>query len=124
PEGYLWFATWEGVVRYNGHRFDLLDEAYIASLPERGVSELALDRQGRLLVGLARGGLLRREGNGWRTLNLPGDAAGAAVYALADDASGVLVGSAGHGLLRLQEGADLIAQPAGLELGIVYAIGV
>lgn len=124
PEGYLWFATWEGVVRYNGHRFDLLDEAYIASLPERGVSELALDKQGRLLVGLARGGLLRREGNGWRTLNLPADAAGAAVYALAEDAGGVLVGSAGHGLLRLQQGSERIAQPAGLDQGIVYAIGV
>ena len=23
PEGYLWFGTWEGAVRYNGHRFDV-----------------------------------------------------------------------------------------------------
>src|SRR5687767_10732287 len=32
PDGYLWFATWEGLARYNGLEFRIFDRGSVAEL--------------------------------------------------------------------------------------------
>lgn len=102
-EGYLWFATWEGAVRYNGQRFDVFDETVIPGLPDRGVTELDVDSRNRLLMGTARGGLARREPDGWQIVSTDlGDGA-PSIYSFLDTGSERLIGTAGDGLLVLSD---------------------
>jgi ligand-binding sensor domain-containing protein len=63
PGGYLWFATWEGVVRYNGIEFRAFDRSNVAALADNGVRALLVTRDGTLVMGTSRGGVtLRRDG--------------------------------------------------------------
>lgn len=40
PDGFLWLATWEGLVRYDGHDFQLYRRADIPGLLDDGVLAL------------------------------------------------------------------------------------
>jgi diguanylate cyclase (GGDEF)-like protein len=63
PDGYVWFATWEGVVRYNGRDFTAFDRAAIPGLPDSGLRALHLAADGSLFAGGSRGAIARyREG--------------------------------------------------------------
>ena len=69
PEGYLWFATWEGLVRYNGQAFTQFDRRHIPALKDGALRALHVDAEGRLVVGGARGSLVRQDGDGrWDAL--------------------------------------------------------
>lgn len=67
PEGHLWFATWEGVARYNGLDFELYDRSTTPGLLDNGIGALYVDRDGALWVTDSRGNVLRRTLDGrWR----------------------------------------------------------
>ncbi|WP_057633529.1 ligand-binding sensor domain-containing diguanylate cyclase [Stenotrophomonas humi] len=65
PDGYLWFASWEGVVRYNGIDFRLFDQHAVPELRDSGVQVLRLARDGSLLLGTAGGGVVRYRAGRW-----------------------------------------------------------
>ncbi len=65
PDGYLWFASWEGVVRYNGIDFRLFDQHAVPELRDSGVLVLRLARDGSLLLGTAGGGVVRYRAGRW-----------------------------------------------------------
>ncbi|MDP5291635.1 two-component regulator propeller domain-containing protein [Oceanimonas sp. CHS3-5] len=65
PEGYLWFATWEGVSRYNGRGFHTFVRGEQTGLPDSGIRGLTLDGDGLLVAG-ARGGFSRYQHPGWQ----------------------------------------------------------
>ncbi|WP_413283057.1 two-component regulator propeller domain-containing protein [Vibrio sp. MA40-2] len=64
-DGYLWFATWEGVVRYNGLEFTLFDRRPDTHMLDSGTRALVSDADNRLWVGGARGSLVVRQGKLW-----------------------------------------------------------
>ncbi|MFW5927056.1 MAG: ligand-binding sensor domain-containing protein, partial [Wenzhouxiangella sp.] len=66
PDGYLWFATWEGVVRFNGHRFRIFDRSPETGLPDSGILSLSVGPNGRLLMAGARGGVVETDGRHWQ----------------------------------------------------------
>jgi diguanylate cyclase (GGDEF)-like protein len=68
PEGYLWFATWEGAVRYSGREFTLYDRLKIGVLPDSGLRSLYPLGDGRLLFAGARGGLAIYAKGHWEAL--------------------------------------------------------
>ncbi|WP_181918309.1 MULTISPECIES: diguanylate cyclase [unclassified Wenzhouxiangella] len=68
PDGYLWFATWEGIARFNGHRFRIFQRGPTTGLPDAGSLSLSVDDQGRLLAAGARGGLSVADGPRWQPL--------------------------------------------------------
>ncbi|EGM79525.1 diguanylate cyclase (GGDEF) domain-containing protein [Rheinheimera sp. A13L] len=99
PDGYLWFATWEGVARYNGREFKVFGREQQTGLPDSGIRALHLDPKGRLLVGGSRGGLALLQDQQWR----PVDAVSSLVNEVRGDAKGQLwVGTEGGGLFCLQ----------------------
>ena len=64
PDDYLWFGTWEGVVRYNGREFAVLDRASKAGLLDNAIGALYRDPSGELWIGDSRGNVGHRESDG------------------------------------------------------------
>jgi len=103
PDGHLWFATWEGLVRYNGLEFSVIDRSTRPGLPDNGVGALYVDRDGALWLSDSRGNLGRYSAAGaWRFWSRGPDWPKALVHAMAMDAEGRMwLLFEGHGLGRL-----------------------
>ncbi|MGF1756543.1 diguanylate cyclase [Photobacterium sagamiensis] len=67
-DGYLWFATWEGIARFNGREFKIFTRGPESALIDSGVQALYADPDGGLLAGGARGGLIYRKPYNWQPL--------------------------------------------------------
>lgn len=57
-DGVLWIGSTEGLIRYDGRRFELYDNRRVPALGTNEVQALAEDGRGGLLVGMAGGQLL------------------------------------------------------------------
>jgi ligand-binding sensor domain-containing protein/signal transduction histidine kinase len=56
-DGYLWFGTLNGLVRFDGIRFTILDESNTPELHSSRIVTLFEDSQGRLWIGTETGGI-------------------------------------------------------------------
>ncbi|WP_116105239.1 two-component regulator propeller domain-containing protein [Lewinella sp. IMCC34191] len=56
-EGFMWFATWNGLCRYDGYDFETFrSQSDVASgLPDNGVHALMEDPNGRIWIGTSKG---------------------------------------------------------------------
>jgi diguanylate cyclase (GGDEF)-like protein len=98
-DGYLWVATWEGLVRYNGREFTAFDRRHVRGWPDDGVRALHVAPDGSLWVGTARGGLAQRVGEGWY---FPAPARGL-VTAIESDAHGrIWIATESNGIERIE----------------------
>jgi ligand-binding sensor domain-containing protein/tRNA A-37 threonylcarbamoyl transferase component Bud32 len=102
-DGYLWFGTQEGLVRFDGVRFTVFDKRNTPALVNHFVLALHEDPQGNLWIGVRGGGLVRLRDGAFTLLRdgLPTFAV-RAIYG--DRAGNVWVGTSGGGLLRLRDG--------------------
>ncbi len=57
PDGYLWLATAEGLVRFDGVRFTTFDSFNTPAIESNNVQALLVDRAGSLWIGTHAGGL-------------------------------------------------------------------
>jgi len=57
--GYLWLATEEGVVRFDGVRFEVLDKKNTKELSVNSIYAICEDRRGNIWIGTYGGGLIR-----------------------------------------------------------------
>jgi diguanylate cyclase (GGDEF)-like protein len=113
-DGYLWLGTQEGLARFDGVRFVVLDKSNTKALRANRVLSLCEDRKGDLWIGTEGGGLTRMRQGGfatWREADgLPNDR----VSALAEDSSGVLWVGTDRGLARASGDGFVAAGLAGL----------
>lgn len=122
PDGYLWVATAGGLMRFDGVRFQEFSLVSLKGVPNRVVRALALDRHGRLWLGMDRGPVVCVEPGSARvfTSGLPD----ARATAMAEDAQGAIwVAYADGGLARLKDGqAKLFGAADGLPLGAICSL--
>src|SRR6185436_19355140 len=70
PDGYLWLATYEGLVRFNGEEFFILDRTSSRGMLSNAVRMLA--RAGDTIWLGTNDGLMRYRGGRFETVALPG----------------------------------------------------
>ena len=104
PDGYMWVATQEGLARFDGVRFVVLDKTNTPELACKFISALAVGPDGALWVGTACGLNRMQNGRFSAIQGEPGffDAGVTALYAEGDGT--VWIGTGGAGLGRLRNG--------------------
>ena len=122
--GELWVGTQEGLVRFDGHRFESFEEIAGEPLPGPHVLALVVDRSGALWIGTDAGLVRWRPGAPvarWTEREgLPANA----VYSVAAGARGELWVGTQSGLARVRgERAETVV-PAGEALETIYSLFV
>jgi ligand-binding sensor domain-containing protein/signal transduction histidine kinase/CheY-like chemotaxis protein/HPt (histidine-containing phosphotransfer) domain-containing protein len=123
PDGYLWLATQEGLVRFDGVRFQIFLAGNATGLASNSIFRLVAAADGTLWIGTDGGGLGRLRDGKFTSLTqrdgLPQDHVESL---LADGEGGLWIGTA-RGLARLRRDGSLVAVPvAGLPGSPVSAL--
>jgi signal transduction histidine kinase/ligand-binding sensor domain-containing protein/DNA-binding response OmpR family regulator len=101
-DGYIWFGTQEGLVRFDGTRLTLFDHSRQGLLPHNFVTALVEDREGVLWIGTSGGGVSRYANGRFATIAAPN---ARFITALAHTPDGSLwIGTREDGLVRLHNG--------------------
>lgn len=111
PDGYVWFGTFNGLVRFNGTRFRVVTPDTTPGLPGAGIVNLHLDRRGRLWVS-TYGGLVVREGERWRSPSAEGGWNRDFVRTFAESESGEVLITSFNGRVFASSGLGLVELPA------------
>ncbi len=110
-DGYLWFGTFKGLVRYNGDQFTVLNPDNTPELPSAGIVNLHLDKRDRLWVSTYQG-LVLREGPQWRPLRQPDGSPLGMVRTFSERANGDVLVTTFDGKVYESSGADLAELPS------------
>ncbi len=103
-DGYIWFGTELGLVRFDGLRFEVFDKNNTPGLEDNLVLALLEDRSGRLWIGTATGGVACYEKHRFKTIDDKNGLLASAVRALAEDTSGDIWIGTNAGLVRSHNG--------------------
>jgi len=124
PEGYLWFATWEGVVRYNGQEFRAFGRNNVPALKDSGIRAVHVGPSGALVVATSRGGVSVLRGEKWTTYTVDDGLSQNETFAALEDRSGrIWVASENRGVTRLDGSrATVFNAGNGLPSDIGYAL--
>jgi PAS domain S-box-containing protein len=100
PDGYLWFGTFNGLVRFDGVKFTVFDRSNTPDLPSPGIVNLYLDRSDRLWVSTLLGTAYVKDGH-WRVFNQQDGWTGDYVWRFAETSSGdIYLTTFDHKILR------------------------
>lgn len=106
PDGYIWLATEEGLVRFDGVRFTVFHQDNTPGLRSHHIEALIAGRDGSLWIGTLGGGLARFKDGTITPYGAPEGLGSDVVLALHEDRGGDLwVGTQGGGLAQFHAGA-------------------
>ncbi|HEX2077994.1 MAG TPA: two-component regulator propeller domain-containing protein [Longimicrobium sp.] len=115
PDGYLWLASYEGIVRFDGVAFRVFNESDIPGMDRASFWRVVVDSAGALWGASEYGGLVRHAGGRWTVFRTRDGLKSDKVTALLPDTGGVLwVGTRG-GVSRVRNGRiEPLPAPAGM----------
>lgn len=124
-DGYLWLATWEGLVRYNGQDFVLYGPQNVDAFTDQGIRAISARSPETLVVATSRGGvMLLRDGQWTRVGVAEGLAQDETMRAELDDAGRLWVAHESKGLVRIDPdgSATHFGKPEGLPSEQMFAL--
>lgn len=124
PDGQLWLATWEGLVRHTGQGFTTIDRGSRPGLLDNGLGALHVDARGNLWLGDSRGNVMRRDPQGnWTAHPAEPPSPGVLVQAIRSDGEGgvwLLYEGKGLGRLDAEGRFHFVPPPDGVTLALSY----
>jgi ligand-binding sensor domain-containing protein/ActR/RegA family two-component response regulator len=102
-DGYLWFATMEGLVRFNGLTFEIFDQRNTPALRSARIRALYEARDGALWIATVGGGVVRRQNGRFTVLTKENGLADDSVISIVETSDGLWIGTA-NGLNRYRDG--------------------
>lgn len=104
-DGYIWFGTQDGLVRFDGVEFDIFDTNTVPSFRSNNIRTLLNDRNGALWIGTNDAGLLKYREGKFLTVSEDTLLVNARVSALVESQEGHLwIGTSEKGVYRLAKG--------------------
>ncbi len=123
PDGYLWLGTFNGLVRFDGARFTVFNEANTPALGSSGILRLITDHEGGLWIMMEGGGLARLAGGQFTAFGSEsGLPAGGAVALVQDSEDRLLVVDRDGGLHRIENGRLRRPAPEATRVGAERAL--
>ncbi len=104
PDGYLWFGTQEGVVRFDGVRFTVFDKHNTPALRHNSIQSLTVTRNGDLWIGTFVGGATRLRNGVFTALTTAEGLSSDQVRTIAEDPDGSLWIGTSAGLDHFRDG--------------------
>ncbi len=109
PDGYLWVGTFNGLVRFDGTSFTVLDSSTTPELPSSGIVNIHVDHSGRLWVSTYRGVSLLDKGR-WTSLNT-GNVSPSQFIRTFSDRAGVVAMTTFDGHVKWSKGQEPVPLP-------------
>ncbi len=105
-DGYLWFGTQEGLVRFDGEDMRVYDKRSVAEFESNNIRVMHVDEQGTLWIGTLDAGLIRYKDGRFAVPSRQDSLRKARISAIADAQTGdhLWIGTFGHGLKKLVRG--------------------
>jgi signal transduction histidine kinase/ligand-binding sensor domain-containing protein len=104
PDGYLWFATLGGLVRFDGVRMVVYSRSDVPVMPTNRITCLFVDRHGTLWAGTEDAGILEKTGETFRVHRRAAGLPGEEIAHLAEDEAGNLWADTNSGYVIHQAG--------------------
>jgi len=122
-DGYLWLATWGGLVRFDGVNFTTFDQQNTKAFKGNEINALVEDHDGALWVGMVNDGLLRFKDGKFTAYTTSEGLSNNHIHSLHVDHQGTLWIGTENGLNRLTEGKFTVYTTAdGLTSNSIFAL--
>ncbi len=119
-DGYIWFGTQEGLVRFDGVRFTVYDKARESALETNHVTALAEDRNGVLWIGLNNGNVVRYADGRFVVVDAP---FGRSITTIVQDTTGDMwIGTREDGVTAFRDGTTRLVKTIPMPNRRVHAL--